>query len=163
MEFLLIVMFVLTLIQLVMVALIFVGLYKNGRFKSMFSYFLTPSNSKLELDWFGRQFLLLFSKHASEVWYECRAHLRLNLISTLVVLFGIRRVVRIDYMYEDDQRGYRELVWFNRCNFDALRHKALAAVPKYSEDGYYYYQMFIPGYNVVHDFMNGDIDNWRFR
>lgn len=124
-------------------------------------HFASPSDGTIELNWGGRQFFLLFSKEASERWYEARAHMNGGFFLSLACAFGLIYYVRFEYNIEnhDDRIVYNKVVYHGFRDYKELLALAKKDIPVQKEllknkGAGYFYQMFVAGHNVVMDFMN---------
>lgn len=132
-------------------------------------YFGTPTGGrydkpKLELNWTGRQFFLLFSKGMSERWYESRAHLYQGVFISLLSAFHLIHIVRIEY--ETSKECYVSYVIFKTHGFQSIE-SIKKQMPKWikekkseAKDAQHWYQSFVAGHNVIGDFMNGFFEKY---
>lgn len=123
-------------------------------------YFGEPCNQRLELNWAGRQFFLLFSKGMSKRWYEARAHLYQNVFVSLLSTFHLIHIVRIDYeTSRESSYSYTITITHGFQSIRTLMTKMpqlIKAKKAEAKDATYWYQTFVCGHNVVGDCINGD-------
>lgn len=145
-------MLLITLITVISVCMFLLG-YSVGKTGNFLDYFRSPSDSTLELDWGLRQLFLLFSKQASENWYEARAHLRLSVSISLMAAFGLLYAVRVDYMIDDCRGKWVNYYFHGFRAFQSLKQKLAHETDwvKSVEPGLMYHQTFVAGHNVIHD------------
>lgn len=128
-------------------------------------YYRTPSDGKLELNWTTQQVLALFSKPASKRWYEARCHCYLGVFVSLLCTFGLVHLVRVDFMHDSGSYGRNRTLIIpafllskknvlNGKYLGLLIQRARRSLGLATEEGerFYYYQTFVAGKNVVHDF-----------
>ena len=145
-------MFLATLILIISVSMFLLG-YSVGKTGNFLDYFRSPSDNTLELDWGLRQLFLVFSKQASENWYEARAHMRLSVPISLMATFGLLYAVRVEYMI-DDCRGRSVIYYFHGFrSFQELEQLLISrnGWEEPVEPGFMYHQTFVAGHNVIHD------------
>lgn len=133
-------------------------------------YFGTPDKQKFELNWFFRQFFLIFNKNMSERWYETRAHVYQSVLVSMLSTFGIATVVRYEFFSKTDHnRVYTKTkIWYFTLSFKTQRERmkfiesyAEELRPSLNADADSLYQIFIAGENVVWDYMNGGLGKYR--
>lgn len=134
--------------------------------ETIVKHFATPSDNGFELNWFLRQFFLLFSERMSERWYEARQHTYQGVWVSLMCAFGICEVVRYEYTSRtDDCRMYTKTVvywWKFMFEKKSRLHRFLFTQwsvirPHMAIDADSPYQIFHAGHNVIWDFMNGSL------
>lgn len=133
--------------------------------KKIHKYLASPVSNKLELDWSVRQLFMLFSKKRGDLWYEARVHLNKSVIKSLLCVFKIIYLVRIDLIDDNQERGKsRTFVLHGFQSLESVMKKSGQLINKFmeevnsdlkEEDRMFYYQTFVAGHNVVADFMNG--------
>lgn len=132
---------------------------------SFYNYFKTPGKNRIELNWGVNKLLGLFSEPMARRWYEARAHLRVGIFKSILVVLGVIYLVRIDLMNGEGDRGVCKVFTLNGFKslektmdkIDGLIKLYVTEVnanqPEESRMGYY--QTFIAGHNVVEDYFNG--------
>lgn len=127
----------------------------------MYDYFASPCGNNLELDWGGRQFFRLFSKGMSERWYEARAHLNRGVFISLLATFHLIHIVRIEFeTSKENLHSYDTMFVHGFQSLKTLKEKLPKLIEQArtkAKDAQYYYQTFISGHNIIHDFMNGEL------
>lgn len=129
--------------------------YDAVNYKSFQEYLCTPSSGKLELNWTTRQVLALFSKGASKRWYEARAHLGRGVFVSLLAAFHLVYVIRIEYETDKDSvlcYSTKIIHGFQSLN-DIMKKLPVLSNTMRHEKATCYYQTFVSGHNIVHDFM----------
>jgi hypothetical protein len=121
--------------------------------------FRSGINNELQFDnWFVRQFISLFNKRSAKRWYESRTHLNRNIFVSLLCAFGLVDIVRFEFEKNghDYWHTYEIKYYFGLRSYNCLLKKALgdiSAVKEETENAGDYYELFIAGHNVAHDFM----------
>lgn len=147
-------------LAVIIITVFFLGVFVGSKptKDKIVNYFVSPSRGEFNFDWFGRQFLSLFSNKMANRWYEARTHLNCNFIISVLVTLHIINVGRVMFELNEEYNRYESIIVVTHGfqsrkslvkNIDNLIFKA----KKHTTSDCYYYQTFISGYNVVHDFM----------
>lgn len=121
-------------------------------------YLTSPVTKRFEFDWTTRQLLALINKGASERWYEARVHCHQNVLISLMAALHLIWIISTEMEFIGIENRY-----FYICNyfhgFQSYKHILNKCTNSdflckiIDNKTYYYYQTFICGHNVVHDFM----------
>lgn len=145
---------------IIIVTIFFLGVFigANPGKEKISNYFLSPSTRELNFDWAVRQFFLLFSKKMCNRWYEARGHMHCGIFVSILVTLHIINVGRIMFELTEYDNRY-ESVLFVTHGFQSRRNilknidKHISIAKQQVTEDCFYYQTFISGYNVIHDFM----------
>lgn len=161
-----------TIIIAVIVGFILGSIPKDGlndiivrTYTKLHEYLRSPSTDKLDLDWSTRQIIRVFNTNASERWYESRVHLKNGVLKSLACTLHLIYVVRISFIDEDMCSGKSKV--FTVHGFQSLKsvmvyiEKQCAVfyeeINKDENKKLEYYQSFVAGHNVVHDYISGSL------
>ena len=139
-------------------ALICLQCYKLiTRDEKTMKYLTSPVHGKFDFNWTTKQILAMFNENMSERWYEARAHCDQNVFMSILTALHLIWIVRTEMEYVDHD-GYRDTYnyFHGLCGYNKVKAKATSSdflSRIIDPELFYYYQTFICGHNVVHDFM----------